>query len=875
MRGLEQTESALATKPFEEAAAFRGRQSHMPSRYNGRLWMQAVASSPLAHCLAIALLVVCCFARTFGSYFLADDFCEIDYVHKIFHGAPQLLWTNFTGNYMQVPTMSVYRPWLLMTLVFDYLLWKGSAFGYYLSNLLYFAGDAMLVYLLVGRLTSSWTAVRSRAAAFFAAAIFATYPLHSESVSWVVGRVDVACAFYYLASLYCLTRWAQGQSKLWRAASLVSFWLALLTKEMAIGLPVVVAAIGFFLMGASPQPTERLDIADEASRKFRAQLQELRNRLLSAANLSLPFWASAGAYFGVRYLALGTFLGGYAGSIGESQFRSVLAKWSDLDTMRRLFLPFNYSVFQDQGIYPKLLLAVYAVLVGIWAVRLLSGSQSRSWIAFLFAWAASVALPIHQLWGLGYNLEGSRFYFFLTIPLAIMWPLVVLAPVQPGSELGKALERKLALIGSLALCALVFVFCRTCYWNNLPWVHASKEVRAVAGSAEQIAGGLAENQKAVVLGIPKDHGGAHMILNGSTFETMLGPPFTSKSYGQRFLTLDPILFGNPDLVDPVRLKELANRPEVKGIYCWNPKVQKFDLIRAPGQADVVDAVSRALTQPAPREALSVVAVGKVRAHSASNVKRIDSDRWLPCSASGGIYSLSGAVVTVDHPGQDDGLMLPLAGLDPFKYDFLELTLKHGELGSDGDSTARSCTLTTSWSGAKTESGSASVRLPERSAGLPQIVRVPLSRYWRWQAARSIRQIRLSFSAGDKIEISSARLLPAELLLPSLTVKGATQAVTGIFTVKSANLLIELDGMPVKDCTGMELEISKPDYFFDSTSDLDSAQSVMRRMVLEGNRGAFAIESNKLPARHFYQMRARCVGPDDVRYPYTSPITVTF
>src|SRR5262249_3738704 len=155
-----------------------------------------------------------------------------------------------------------------------------------------------------------------------------------------------------------------------------------------------------------------LDIVDEASRKFRARLQDFRTRILSAANLSLPFWTAAAAYFGIRYLALGTFVGGYAGSIGESQFQSVLAKWTDLDTLKRLFLPFNYSVFHDQGIYPKLLLAVYAVLIAIWAVRCLARACPLSWVGFLLACAASVALPIHQLWGLGYNLEGSRFYFF-------------------------------------------------------------------------------------------------------------------------------------------------------------------------------------------------------------------------------------------------------------------------------------------------------------------------------------------------------------------------------------------------------------------------------------------------------------------------------
>src|SRR5262249_43658364 len=274
---------------------------------------------------------------------------------------------------------------------------------------------------------------------------------------------------------------------------------------------VVVAAMGFFLMGASPQPLERLDIVDETSRKFRARLQDFRTRGLSAANLSLPLWTAAGAYFGIRYLAVGTFVGGAGGSICGSQFQSVLAKWTDLDTLRRLFMPLNYSVFQDQGIYWKLLLAAYALLICVCAVRSLARACPLAWAAFLLAWAASVALPIHQLWGLGYNLEGSRFYFFFTIPLSVLWPVMVLAPAPPSGELGSRLDSRLASVGSLALCALIFGFCRICYWNNLPWVHASKEVRAVSASAQRIASELAPHQQAVLLGIPKDQRGAHMI----------------------------------------------------------------------------------------------------------------------------------------------------------------------------------------------------------------------------------------------------------------------------------------------------------------------------------------------------------------------------
>ena len=89
------------------------------------------------------------------SYFLADDIGEIAYVARIFHGHPQLFWLNLTGNYMQIGSMNVYRPWLLVSLVVDYLIWGANASGYYLTNLLYYIGDVLLFYIVTRQLTIS------------------------------------------------------------------------------------------------------------------------------------------------------------------------------------------------------------------------------------------------------------------------------------------------------------------------------------------------------------------------------------------------------------------------------------------------------------------------------------------------------------------------------------------------------------------------------------------------------------------------------------------------------------------------------------------------------------------------------------------------
>jgi hypothetical protein len=67
------------------------------------------------HLVVLTAIIWAVFGRTLSGYFLADDFGEILYVSRIAAGQWNLLWSNFTGNYMQIPGMAVWRPWLIVS----------------------------------------------------------------------------------------------------------------------------------------------------------------------------------------------------------------------------------------------------------------------------------------------------------------------------------------------------------------------------------------------------------------------------------------------------------------------------------------------------------------------------------------------------------------------------------------------------------------------------------------------------------------------------------------------------------------------------------------------------------------------------------------
>lgn len=176
--------------------------------------------------------------------------------------------------------MSNWHPLTWLSHALDRAVWGLDPRGHHLTNVLLHGLDTALVVMLAAALVLRW---RRRAqpdltgadpgvlvAAGVAGLLFGLHPVHVESVAWVAERKDLLCALFYLGSLLA---WLQP-TRAMRLASLGLFALALLSKPMAVTLPLV-------LLVLDACPLERL----RTLREVRAALVE-----------KLPFFAlSAGA----------------------------------------------------------------------------------------------------------------------------------------------------------------------------------------------------------------------------------------------------------------------------------------------------------------------------------------------------------------------------------------------------------------------------------------------------------------------------------------------------------------------------------------------------------------------------------------------------
>src|SRR3990167_5419391 len=170
-------------------------------------------------------------------------------------------WTQI--RWMFTATHSgLYIPVTWLTLGLDHVLWGLDPRGYHLTSVVLHALNATLFYLLARRLLATGLAAPPGAVswgAVVAALFFSLHPLRVESVAWATERRDVVVGLLGLLTVSAYLRaWRQGAGgrlhRGWYWAAVGCFALALLSKSIAVGLPVGLLALYLFPLRRAAAP---------------------------------------------------------------------------------------------------------------------------------------------------------------------------------------------------------------------------------------------------------------------------------------------------------------------------------------------------------------------------------------------------------------------------------------------------------------------------------------------------------------------------------------------------------------------------------------------------------------------------------------------
>jgi tetratricopeptide (TPR) repeat protein len=386
--------------------------------------------------LGLIAAIFLVFGQVAGFSFLVDYDDDVNVYNnpsvKYGFSLPALKWA-FTAMHPDY-----WRPLIWLSHLLDVQLFGLNPAGHHLTNVLIHTLNALLVFVILRRMTGAiW---RSAAVA----ALFAIHPLRAESVAWITERKDVLSGL-----LWWLTTWAYVEYAK-DTGSRKRYWLVIAVFVLALMAKPSVMTLPFFLLLLDYWPLKRLQLtyasviplvreklplfilaAVSALATFRSQREMGTTELVGDLSLPLRLANAVVAYATYLYNAI----------------------WPvNLVTMH----PYDRHLGAWQIVASALLLAAITLLV-LWKAGRLP------YLAVGWFWYLGVLLPLVGLVQMGYQARADRFTY---IPLVGIFVLVVWGLHDIMGRWRPARTAAIAL-AALVLPALgVRAWCQVGYWRD-------------------------------------------------------------------------------------------------------------------------------------------------------------------------------------------------------------------------------------------------------------------------------------------------------------------------------------------------------------------------------------------------------------------------
>jgi pentatricopeptide repeat protein len=153
----------------------------------------------------------------------------------------------------------VTRPVVNLSYAIDTAFWGPRPFGYHLTSVLLHALNVVLVFWVAfvasedarrQTATRAWTGLSATVIAFITAAFFAVHPMMTQAVGYVASRSEVMYSACFLLAFLAGRKWLHDGGARWWLTCIALWIVALLAKETAAMLPVVLLAYDWFVLDA-------------------------------------------------------------------------------------------------------------------------------------------------------------------------------------------------------------------------------------------------------------------------------------------------------------------------------------------------------------------------------------------------------------------------------------------------------------------------------------------------------------------------------------------------------------------------------------------------------------------------------------------------
>ena len=126
-----------------------------------------------------------------------------------------------------------WHPLTWLSHMIDCELFGQNAGMHHLTNVLIHVMNAMLLFMVLNRMTTdTW---KSALVAF----LFALHPVNVDTVAWVSERKNLLSTFFWMITMLCYVNYTRKKNVVMYLTALLTFLLGLLTKPMLVTLPFV------------------------------------------------------------------------------------------------------------------------------------------------------------------------------------------------------------------------------------------------------------------------------------------------------------------------------------------------------------------------------------------------------------------------------------------------------------------------------------------------------------------------------------------------------------------------------------------------------------------------------------------------------------
>ena len=307
-------------------------------------------------------------------------------------------------------------PLTWLSYAIDYQLWGLTPAGYHLTNIVLHSINTFLLCLLVAYLILSRNKGKSfnnaegilrkaLVAGGVTALLFGIHPVHVESVVWVSERKDVLSTFFVLLTLIAYVKYAgagesRGQSGTrYYVLGLVFFLLALMSKPMAITLPVILMLLDVY-------PLERFHLRRGVSLQKRVFLEKVPFIVLALGSAILTIMVQQRA---IKPAAVYPFAN-----------RIVMAIKGTYFYLEKMVLPLGLSPYYPYPtrdisfLFPRYFVPLLVVILlsafSVWAWR-------KGWKVFAAIWAYYLVtlLPVIGIVQIGGQAAADRYTYMPSI----------------------------------------------------------------------------------------------------------------------------------------------------------------------------------------------------------------------------------------------------------------------------------------------------------------------------------------------------------------------------------------------------------------------------------------------------------------------------